>query len=271
MGPKVEERAAAQLCSHFQSYQRVLKLLTLVFPPRHSARQLPAFDLVYLALSLSIRAAGAYVTLTVTTRHTARLKAFPDLYDLSRSMHRIVRVPNRSDLIIPKKYISTLVCTIRSSSITLCLARGLFGLSKKNEELHAQLSADEKSVAGRTRKRVHEELQATQSPTKVVVSPPRPRPVKKLRRVTITQQLSQEEDVSEPDTEPSNTSATQQAAPSSGTSTIAAGKRRRRAAVPAPDSKLAEKHDELLVLFAENSLTLKRQSKLLDRGYTVRM
>ncbi|EEY66537.1 uncharacterized protein PITG_17163 [Phytophthora infestans T30-4] len=189
MGPKVEERAAAQLCSHFQSYQRVLKLLTLVFPPRHSARQLPAFDLVYLALSLSIRAAGAYVTLTVTTRHTARLKAFPDLYDLSRSMHRIVRVPNRSDLIIPKKYISTLaVATVSGPS----------GLSKKNEELHAQLSADEKSVAGRTRKRVHEELQATQSPTKVVVSPPRPRPVKKLRRVTITQQLSQEEDVSSP-------------------------------------------------------------------------
>ncbi|KAF4030978.1 hypothetical protein GN244_ATG17221 [Phytophthora infestans] len=140
------------------------------------------------------------------------------------------------------------------------------GLTKKNEELHAQLSADEKSVAGRTRKRVHEELQATQSPTKVVVSPPRPRPVKKLRRVTITQQLSQEEDVSEPDTEPSNTSATQQAAPSSGTSTIAAGKRRRRAAVPAPDSKLAEKHDELLVLFAENSLTLKRQSKQLEQA-----
>lgn len=45
-----------------------------LFPPRHSARQLPAFHLVYLALPLSIRAAGAYVTLTVTTRHTARLR-----------------------------------------------------------------------------------------------------------------------------------------------------------------------------------------------------
>ncbi|EEY66535.1 uncharacterized protein PITG_17161 [Phytophthora infestans T30-4] len=231
-------------------------------------------------------------------------EALPDLFDLSRSMHRIGRVPNRSDLIIPKKYISTLHCIIRlhGSRYGLWVNRKKVGirrkvqlkkgyvihfadpdttevselaykfeilpsgLTKKNEELHAQLSADEKSVAGRTRKRVHEELQATQSPTKVVVSPPRPRPVKKLRRVTITQQLSQEEDVSEPDTEPSNTSATQQAASSSGTSTIAAGKRRRRAAVPAPDSKLAEKHDELLVLFAENSLTLKRQSKQLEQA-----
>ncbi|KAF4031128.1 forkhead-associated domain-containing protein [Phytophthora infestans] len=245
-------------------------------------------------------------------------EALPDLFDLSRSMHRIGRVPNRSDLIIPKKYISTLHCIIRLhgkdnrgepiADIEDASRYGLWvnrkkvgirrkvqlkkgyvihfadpdttevselaykfeilpsGLTKKNEELHAQLSADEKSVAGRTRKRVHEELQATQSPTKVVVSPPRPRPVKKLRRVTITQQLSQEEDVSEPDTEPSNTSATQQAASSSGTSTIAAGKRRRRAAVPAPDSKLAEKHDELLVLFAENSLTLKRQSKQLEQA-----
>eukprot|EP00644_Phytophthora_capsici_P002749 jgi/Phyca11/536521/estExt2_fgenesh1_pg.C_PHYCAscaffold_550018 len=41
------------------------------------------------------------------------------------------------------------------------------GLTKQNEELHARLSADEKSVAGRTRKRIHEELQPTQSPTTV--------------------------------------------------------------------------------------------------------
>ncbi|KAG3116488.1 hypothetical protein PI124_g4842 [Phytophthora idaei] len=247
----------------------------------------------------------------------------PDHYDLSRSMHRIGRVPTRSDIIIDRQFISGLHCIIRllgkdgqgnplveiedlSSRYGIWvntqkvglrrkaeLKKGYVvhftdpnnkkvsqlaykleilpsGLAKQNEQLHAQLSADEMSVAGRTRKRVHEELQCTQSPTKVVLSPPRPRPVKKLRRVAISRQSSQDEPVSEPANEP-DTLATQQSAPSSGpqaASTGAPGKRRRRAEVPAPDTKLAslqEKHVKLTHLFADNALALEMKSKQLEQ------
>ncbi|KAG6976057.1 hypothetical protein JG688_00001755 [Phytophthora aleatoria] len=246
----------------------------------------------------------------------------PDHYDLSRSMHRIGRVPKRSDIIIDRQFISGLHCIIRLlgkegqgnplveiedlsrygiwvntqkvglrrkaelkkgyvihftdpnnkkvSQLAYKLEILPSGLTKQNEQLHAQLSADEMSVAGRTRKRVHEELQCTQSPTKVVLSPPRPRPVKKLRRVAISRQSSQDEPVSEPANEP-DTLATQQSAPSRGpqaASTGAPGKRRRRAEVPAPDSKLAslqEKHVKLTDLFADNALALEMKSKQLEQ------
>ncbi|GMF21671.1 unnamed protein product [Phytophthora fragariaefolia] len=106
------------------------------------------------------------------------------------------------------------------------------GLTRQNEELHARLSADEMSVADRTRKRTHEETQCTQSPTKVVPSPPRPRPVKKIRRVVSIQHVD-EDDESQPLSEPTSTPVVQPAvksgAPSSST---AAGKRRRRQDVP---------------------------------------
>ncbi|ETP15477.1 hypothetical protein F441_09761 [Phytophthora nicotianae CJ01A1] len=143
------------------------------------------------------------------------------------------------------------------------------GLTKQNEELHAQVSADEMSVAGRTRKRVHEELQCTQSPTKVVLSPPRPRPVKKLRRVSINRKLSHDEEdepASEPASEQDNTQATQQ---SSSSSTRAAGKRRRRAEVPAADSKLVklqEEYDELKTFSLQVSMARYKMSEQLEQA-----
>jgi hypothetical protein len=48
--------------------------------------------------------------------------------------------------------------------------------------MHALLNADEKSAPARTRKRTHEEIQGTQSPTRAVLCPPHQRPVKKVRR-----------------------------------------------------------------------------------------
>ncbi|POM59395.1 Kinase-like protein [Phytophthora palmivora] len=80
------------------------------------------------------------------------------------------------------------------------------GLTQTNEELHARLSADEMSVADRTRKRTHDEIQGTQSPMKVVRSPPRPRAVKKMRQVA---QLSQETESQHAD-DPTSTATTQQ-------------------------------------------------------------
>ncbi|GMF18410.1 unnamed protein product [Phytophthora lilii] len=159
------------------------------------------------------------------------------------------------------------------------------GLTKQNEELHARLSADEMSVADRTRKRTHEETQCTQSPTKVVVSPPRPRPVKKVRRVSKSQEANESEasedeanppvvsqsvsePASEPVSEPSSSPATQPA-PESGpraraATSKAAGKKRRRPDVPAPDSKLAElqkQNDEFAKAIAVNSVALIKKTE----------
>ncbi|KAL3666883.1 hypothetical protein V7S43_007832 [Phytophthora oleae] len=142
------------------------------------------------------------------------------------------------------------------------------GLTKQNEDLHARLSADEMSVAGRTRKRIHEELQSTQSPTKVVVSPPRPRPVKKLRVVSLSQQSSQEH-------ESGSTFATQQSAQDSAPHpqpSKASGKRRRR-----PDDKTLEElqkenvelrnqYAEVRLLLADNTIALTKKSKELAQA-----
>ncbi|KAL4158224.1 hypothetical protein PRNP1_004003 [Phytophthora ramorum] len=127
------------------------------------------------------------------------------------------------------------------------------GLTKKNEELHARLSAAEMSVADRTRKRSHEETQCTQSPSKPVPSPPRSR--KKLRVVTISQHES--EPASEPIRDLASTPATQQSAAESESQeprSRAAGKKRHRTDVPAPDSKLAK-------LQKENELKTKQLTK----------
>ncbi|KAG1710085.1 hypothetical protein DVH05_017092 [Phytophthora capsici] len=115
------------------------------------------------------------------------------------------------------------------------------GLTKQNEELHARLSADEMSVAGRTRKRIHQELQPTQSSTTVVRSPPHPRPTKKLRLASLSQQSSTEcEPASQTGSEISNTPATQQSARGSGTQpSKASGKRRLR-----PDTQSLKKELE---------------------------
>ncbi|KAK1945909.1 hypothetical protein P3T76_002957 [Phytophthora citrophthora] len=154
------------------------------------------------------------------------------------------------------------------------------GLTKQNEELHARLSADEMSVAGRTRKRIHEELQSTQSPTSVVVSPPRPRPAKKLRVVSLSQQSSQEyasRPASQSGSERSNTPATQQSVQDNKPQTKAPGKSRRR-----PDDKTLEeiqkenaelrkqnaefqkKHIEIHQIYTENSIALIKATKQLD-------
>ncbi|KAG7389982.1 hypothetical protein PHYBOEH_007179 [Phytophthora boehmeriae] len=112
------------------------------------------------------------------------------------------------------------------------------GFTAQNEALHAQISADEMSVADRTRKRTIEETQSTQSPSASQVSPPRPRPIKKPRR-TSTGNNSQM----------SSTPLTQQVeeeSPAKPTmSAKAAGKRRRRLEVPAEDSEIATKMREL--------------------------
>ncbi|EGZ17510.1 hypothetical protein PHYSODRAFT_560133 [Phytophthora sojae] len=140
------------------------------------------------------------------------------------------------------------------------------GLTQQNEELHARMSADEMSVADRTRKRTHEETQCTQSPTKVVLSPPRPRPVKKVRRVTNSQQ-SNDDDASQPMSEPGSTPATQ-SAPNSGSQvpSSAAGKRRRRPDVPAPDSKLAELKRKYGTIMLDKELELQNKAEKLEKA-----
>ncbi|KAK1928905.1 hypothetical protein P3T76_015165 [Phytophthora citrophthora] len=154
------------------------------------------------------------------------------------------------------------------------------GLTKQNEELHARLSVDEMSVAGRTRKRIHEEFQSTQCPTSVVVSPPRPRPTKKLRVVSLSQQSSQEyasQSASQSGSERSNTPATQESMHDNKPQSKAPGKRRRR-----PDDKTLEeiqkenaelrkqnaefqkKHIEIHQVYTENSIALIKTTKQLE-------
>ncbi|KAG7390189.1 pyruvate dehydrogenase complex dihydrolipoamide acetyltransferase component (E2) [Phytophthora pseudosyringae] len=149
------------------------------------------------------------------------------------------------------------------------------GLTQQNEELHARLSADEMAVSGRTRKRAHEELQYTQSPAKVMRSPPRPRPTKKLRLVANSQQSSQgqeSEPVSEPAGDLGSTPATQQSGPDTvphEPSARAAGKRRRRTDAPAPDSKLAElqkERQQFLNVLAEYAFALSNKNEQLVKG-----
>ncbi|KAG6623832.1 SMAD/FHA domain [Phytophthora cinnamomi] len=216
--------------------------------------------------------------------------SLPDHFDLSRSQHCVGRVANRCDLHIPKNFISGLHSIIRlkgkdsrgepiveiedqsrygtwvdrvkigyrrktalkkggvvhftapdSKEVTEISYRLEIlpsGLTQQNEELHAKMSADEMSVADRTRKRTHEETQCTQSPTKVVCSPPRPRPVKKP-------------------------------VPESGSqvpSSTAAGKRRRRPDVPAPDSKLAELKKKYGTIILDKEVELKDKSKKLEKA-----
>ncbi|KAG1688294.1 hypothetical protein DVH05_003833 [Phytophthora capsici] len=151
------------------------------------------------------------------------------------------------------------------------------GFTKQNEELHARLSADEMSVAGRTRKRIHEELQPTQSSATVVRSPPHPHPTKKLRLASLSQQSSPEcEPASQTGSEISNTPATQQSAQVSGSQpSKASGKRRLR-----PDTqslkkqleeaqkectKLKEMNMEYANMFTKTTLSLEKKSKLLEQ------
>ncbi|KAG1697018.1 hypothetical protein DVH05_017405 [Phytophthora capsici] len=144
------------------------------------------------------------------------------------------------------------------------------GLTKQNEELHARLSADEKSVAGRTRKRIHEELQPTQSPTTVVRSPPRPRPTKKLRLASLSQQSSPEcEPASQSGSEISNTPATQQSAQVSGSQpSKASGKRRLRPDTQSLKKQLEEAQKECMEYanrFAKTTVSLQKKSELLEQ------
>ncbi|CEG43874.1 SMAD/FHA domain [Plasmopara halstedii] len=242
----------------------------------------------------------------------------PENYDLSRSKHCVGRVANRSDIHIPKQFISGIHCIIRllgkndmgealveiedlsrygvwvnlrkvghykkatlrngyvihftppeSKDVSeLAYKFELLpdGLTKENEALHARMSADEMSVASRTRKRFHEELQCTQSPTKVVPTPLRPRPAKKQRQVSIYQQSNQDEPVKEPDNGHIVTSATQQSRLTTkethSPTKKSAGKRRRRSEEPASESKLAKlqkQNDELKDVITENAVTLIKQ------------
>ncbi|KAI9987865.1 hypothetical protein PInf_024120 [Phytophthora infestans] len=136
------------------------------------------------------------------------------------------------------------------------------------DELDARSTADEIPRSGRTRKRAHEELQCTQSPTKITHSPPLPRPVKKLRHAINSQKTSREENepVGEPASELGNTPTTQH---SSGPSTRTAGERCHRVHVPAAESKLVElekKHDQLIGIFTKNALALDEKSKQLEQA-----
>ncbi|KAI9913734.1 hypothetical protein PsorP6_005048 [Peronosclerospora sorghi] len=162
--------------------------------------------------------------------------SLPDHFYLSRSKHCLGRVANRSDIHIPKQFISGLHCIIRllgresdgrpivqiedesrygvwvnsvkvgyrkktmlqngekihftppySKVVTELVYRFEIlpsGLNDQNDDLRVRQSVVEMSVKDRTRKRTHEETKGTQSPSKVLLSSPRPRPVKKLRRVT---------------------------------------------------------------------------------------
>ncbi|KAG1710169.1 hypothetical protein DVH05_017175 [Phytophthora capsici] len=151
------------------------------------------------------------------------------------------------------------------------------GLTKQNEELHARLSAEEMSVAGRTRKRIHEELQPTQNPTVVVPSPVRPRPTKKLRLASLSRQSSPEyEPVSQSGSEISNTPATQQSARGSGPQpSKASGKRRLRLDTQSLKKQLEEAQKESTKLkkmnmeyangFAKTTLSLQKKSEQLEQ------
>ncbi|KAG1710150.1 hypothetical protein DVH05_017157 [Phytophthora capsici] len=141
------------------------------------------------------------------------------------------------------------------------------GLTKQNEEIHARLSADELSVAGRTRKRIHEELQPTQNPTTVVRSSPRPRPTKKLRLASLSRQSG---------SEISNTLATQQSARGSGPQpSKASGKRTLRPDTQSLKKQLEEAQKECTKLkemnmeyangFAKNILSLQKKSEQLEQ------
>ncbi|OWZ22634.1 hypothetical protein PHMEG_0002612 [Phytophthora megakarya] len=125
------------------------------------------------------------------------------------------------------------------------------GLTQENEVLHARLSADELTVAGRTRKRTHEEIQSTQSPSKVELPSAQPRPVKKIRQITQSSQEEESQPVPEPDSELTSAGTTEQSGPDSAPQDVqgppaqAAGKRRHRPDVPASDSELAEFQQQL--------------------------
>ncbi|TDH67231.1 hypothetical protein CCR75_002165 [Bremia lactucae] len=256
----------------------------------------------------------------------------PEKYNLLRSKHCVGRVASRSDIHIPKKFISSVHCIIRllgtddskapvveiedlrsldmkiMASVFDLIRYGIWvnlqkigyhqksslkngyvihftppdskdlvelaykfeiipsGLTDQNEELHARLSADEMSVASRTRKRVHEELQSTQSPTNAV-SPPRPRPEKKRRRLIISQQLRYDE----PHKASGKGLITKQhkAQASEETPSLsakAASTRCQHTAELASKSTLImlqEQNEELKNVIAENAILLNRQSKQL--------
>ncbi|KAE9041661.1 hypothetical protein PR002_g4342 [Phytophthora rubi] len=142
------------------------------------------------------------------------------------------------------------------------------GLTEENAAVHAQTSADEMSVADRTRKRTHEETQCTQSPTKLMLSPPRPRPVKKIRRVTSSQQSNEGEasqSLSEPDNTPATQSAPQSVPPVP--SSTAAGKRRRRPDVPtAPDNTLTDLKNKYGTIILNKEVELQDKSVQLKKA-----
>ncbi|KAH7484599.1 uncharacterized protein KRP23_3658 [Phytophthora ramorum] len=161
----------------------------------------------------------------------SRKASLSDHHDLRPALHHQIEGQRREGG--PTWSLKTIAATVYLTPLVYKLEILPSGLTKKNEELHARLSAAEMSVADRTRKRSHEETQCTQSPSKPVPSPPRSR--KKLRVVTISQHETAESESQEPRSR-------------------AAGKKRHRTDVPAPDSKLAK-------LQKENELKTKQLTK----------
>ncbi|CAH0481722.1 unnamed protein product [Peronospora belbahrii] len=136
------------------------------------------------------------------------------------------------------------------------------GLMKVNENLYAQLIADEMPVANRTRKRTHEETQCTQSPLKTKLLPPPARPVKKRRR--------DNEEAVEPVSEPLAVQSAWDSRSLQRPTAKVAGRKRRSPDALAPNSNLVQYrkgYDKLRDNFKKELELFRDENAALKKAY----
>ncbi|CAH0517074.1 unnamed protein product [Peronospora belbahrii] len=136
------------------------------------------------------------------------------------------------------------------------------GLMKVNENLYAQLIADEMPVANRTRKRTHEETQCTQSPLKTKLLPLPPRPVKKRRR--------DNEEAVEPVSEPLAVQSAWDSRSLQSPTAKVAGRKRRSPDALAPNSNLVQYrkgYDKLRDNFKKELELFRDENAALKKAY----